>query len=263
MKSSGSRLSFLVILFLAFGITTPAADLGEIQLVAARATTNVTDGIKYVCFVTADGYICIPHGAELPPGKPQASVSQVNCLLAVGASMKQNNPKDAAQGFDPLGIVYFGRTTCNRPVPNLNDNPGGTGVRFIVGADVPVTMSGQAVLNYFDPANPTARLPVNHGLDARNMLAAPYSETSVAPYNMQTTDNWGLSRGLFYRTLNTNDLDNSYVITHGVRLDLPTGWLWVSVPPQCGGNLTRTVVCNQESLPFQIGLNPGEPMPTP
>ena len=263
MKMSGSRLSFLIILFLAIGITAPAADLGEIQLVAARATTNVTDGIKYICYITQDGYICIPYVETLPPTKPQASVSQVNCLLAVGASMKQNNPKDASQGFDPLGIVYFGRTTCNRPVPNLNDNPGGTGVRFIVGADVPVTMSGQAFLNYFDPANPTVQQPVNHYLDARNMLAAPYSETSVAPYNTQTTDNWGLSRGLFYRTLNTNDLDNSYVITHGVRLELPAGWLWVSVPPQCGGGLTRTVVCNQESLPFQIGLNPGEPMPMP
>jgi hypothetical protein len=263
MKKSGFRFAFLAILFFAFTIQSPAADLGEIQLVAARAYTNVTGGLTYVCFVTADGYICIPNGAELPPGKPQASVSQVNCLLAVGASMKQNNPKDAAQGFDPLGIVYFGRTTCNRPVPNLNDNPGGTGVRFIAGADVPVTMSGRANLTYFDPANPSTRQAVNHALDARNMLAASYSETSVAPYNTQTTDNWGLSRGLFYRTLNTNDLTNSYIITHGVRMELPAGWLWVSVPPQCDGGLTRTVVCNQESVPFQIGLNPGEPMPTP
>jgi len=88
------------------------------QLIATRAYTNVTDGIEYVCFITQDGYICIPYGAALPPGKPQASISQVNCLLAVGASMKQNNPRDSAQGFDPLGLVYFGRTTCNRPVPN-------------------------------------------------------------------------------------------------------------------------------------------------
>jgi hypothetical protein len=170
MKKFGSRLSFLIILFLAIGFTAPAADLGEIQLVAARATTNVTDGIKYVCFVTVDGYICIPHDAELPPGKPQASVSQVNCLLAVGASMKQNNPKDVSQGFDPLGIVYFGRTTCNRPVPNLNDNPGGTGVRFIVGADVPVTMSGQAFLNYFDPANPAGEPRLGRKEHARSSL---------------------------------------------------------------------------------------------
>ena len=262
MKKSQSRTAFLAILFLVFGSTTPAADLGEIQLIAARAFTNVTDGLSYTCWVTADGYICVPNGGSVPI-KPQASISQVNCLLAVGASMKQNNPRDPAQGFDPLGLVYFGRTTCNRPVPNLNDNPGNTGVRFIVGADVPVTMSGQAVLNYLDPANPTARQPVNHSSDARNVLAGTYSETSVAPYNTQTTDNWGLSRGLFHRTLNTNDLTDSYVITHGVRLQLPAGWLWVSVPPQCEGNLTSTVVCSQESLPFQIGPNPGEPMPTP
>lgn len=242
-----------------YGNKTLAADLAETQLVAARAFVS---GIGYVCYITPDGEICLPV-IESIPQKPYARVDQVNCLVAAGASMKQNDPLDASKGFDPLGIVYFGRTTCNRPIPNLNDNPDGAPIRFIVGTDVPITMSGQAYLKYFDPLNPSARQSVNHSADARNILAASYSETSAAPYNTPGTDNWGLSRGLFYRTLNTNDLTKNFIVAHNVSLSLPAGWIWVSAPQNCAGNLTRVVTCNQESVPFQIGLNPGEPMPTP
>lgn len=241
-----------------FGITVAAADLGEAQLVAAEVCGDNVIGPCRVNTRPTRMY-CLPDGSACVLVNTEP-LYQVNCLVGLGASMRQYDDDgdgkiDASDPFDPTAITYFGRTTCNRPVPNLNDNPQGAGVSFTIGSGVPIQMKGQAFLNYFDPSNPSSQQPVNLSNDVRNVLAGAYSEVGE--------DNWGLSRGYYYRSFASPNLTNSFTITHNVRLELPSNWVWISLPPSCTGNLRSVATCRQESVPFQVGLNPGEPQGQP
>jgi len=251
------------ILTLALGVcgwaaTAAAADLGEVQLVAVNVQTlsttiptsgftNIADYVR--CEVTNGGVqecYSVASGVKL---------DQVNCLVGVGASMRQYDDDgdgriDPGDPFDPLTFAYFGRTTCNRPFPNANDQtlPNGTQVRFVVGAGVPIRLNGRARLfRVFDSSS----------LIQRTFLG------EAGNYDEVGSDNWGLSRGYFTRPVNSPNLADTYVVNHTTYAELPDGWVWVQAPPICTGSSTRIAICNQDSVPFQIGPNPGEPAGAP
>lgn len=244
-----------------FGGTAAASDLNETQLVAiklppgCRVTTNQ---------LGTPALSCPGYGNPVTLLGGLAQTDQANCLVGVGASMKLNNPNDTTQGFDPQTIVFFGRTTCNRPVPNLNDQtlPNGQQVKFVVGSGF-ITMTGKTTLyKLLDPVSYLCGTVAAH--DPQTFACVgPGNPAVAAGSSYSDTDNWGLSRGEYLRSLNTNNAADTFVIGHSVRLQLPDGWVWFSVPATCTERFSSVTTCYQASAPFQIGPNPGEPQAQP
>jgi hypothetical protein len=94
-------------------------------------------------------------------------------------------------------------------------------------------------------------LLVGAGLLVKSFMRLQQVESGVKPENVLTR-HIALSDAKY----GTNEPATAFYTQVLERISALPG-----VPPHCKGSLTRTVRCNQESVPFQIGPSPGEPTP--
>lgn len=171
-------------------------------------------------------------------------------------------PDQSTLTFKPNDIVFFGRTTCGRPVPNLRGG-GATGnpALDIKAGFLAVNATGQAKLVEVAP---------NTG---RIVATAPVK----SDFN-DASGTFAVSVSDYVRTIGSL---STYKVVYDVILGTNTGYTaWISDPPaNCrmggpvGGYGTNfeeqflldhgaaggAVTCHLESAPFYIGPNPGTP----
>jgi len=198
-----------------------AADLGETQIVATRAIGGSATAIN------------------------GSGANQLNCLIGVGSSM---DPQDSPATGQIFNFIYFGRTTCARPVPNTRG-----GAVDIVAGNTQVKLSGIAKL--FDVT------------DARN--AYEIARAPIVTDDGADGSPFMVSKSKYRRGIN-NPLpvykvvyETKIAVSQAVCEPVSTLCEWNFVPAVgCSVKkmgTTAELQCTLESLPFYIGPNPGDP----
>lgn len=174
------------------------------------------------------------------PNFNPSAIPDVSCIVATGATANATN-----SNTDQI-LSYFGRTTCNYVVPNL-DPP-----KRIGDTSVTIQMSSRATLAYC-PANSASCNTV--------ATSRTFSDNDYA-----ANDEWMVSGGNYRRSLLAA---GTYKVGNLTQLQLPRGWTWIAKGASCSAVAglnpfqdSNTMVCNQTTPPFAAS-NGGCPRRSP